>query len=255
MLVDLARLEYEYYECRPDPDSPDQMVSFGTSGHRGSSFRGSFTQKLIFSRSPRRSATPGKPEAPMVRSIWARTRTHVRAGAAHRARSPGGKRPSRRSFSARRRNPDAGDLAGKSSSATAVAPAGSPMASSSLLLTTRRTRRVPKNNPTHGGPADTDITEWIEARATKFYDVAMLDASGRPSPRPSMRTRRRRRHSLLDATICAMSLTWKSFAVPDFSLAVDSVGRRRGALLGNRSTRSMGWISSSIRGRTRPSRS
>src|SRR5438067_7005572 len=44
MLVDLARLEREYYERKPDLDDPNQLVSFGTSGHRGSPFRGSFTE-------------------------------------------------------------------------------------------------------------------------------------------------------------------------------------------------------------------
>jgi hypothetical protein len=34
MLVDLARLEREYYARVPDPDDPAQRVSFGTSGHR-----------------------------------------------------------------------------------------------------------------------------------------------------------------------------------------------------------------------------
>ena len=35
MLVDLARLEREYLEHRPDLSDPNQLVSFGTSGHRG----------------------------------------------------------------------------------------------------------------------------------------------------------------------------------------------------------------------------
>ena len=47
MLVDLARLEREYYERTPDMDDPTQVVSFGTSGHRGSPFRGSFTEAHI----------------------------------------------------------------------------------------------------------------------------------------------------------------------------------------------------------------
>jgi phosphoglucomutase len=47
MLVDLARLEREYYECRPEMDNPTQVVSFGTSGHRGSPFRRSFTEAHI----------------------------------------------------------------------------------------------------------------------------------------------------------------------------------------------------------------
>src|SRR3989441_5816030 len=47
MLVDLARLEREYYERKPEMDDPTQLVSFGTSGHRGSPFRGSFTEAHI----------------------------------------------------------------------------------------------------------------------------------------------------------------------------------------------------------------
>jgi phosphoglucomutase len=47
MIVDLAKLERAYYECRPQLDDPNQLVSFGTSGHRGSPFRGSFTEAHI----------------------------------------------------------------------------------------------------------------------------------------------------------------------------------------------------------------
>jgi Phosphoglucomutase/phosphomannomutase, alpha/beta/alpha domain I len=46
-LVDLARLEREYYERKPDLSDPAQRVSFGTSGRRGSSLRGSFTEEHI----------------------------------------------------------------------------------------------------------------------------------------------------------------------------------------------------------------
>jgi phosphoglucomutase len=47
MLVDLAKLEREYYGRKPDVDNPNQMVSFGTSGHRGSPLHGSFTEAHI----------------------------------------------------------------------------------------------------------------------------------------------------------------------------------------------------------------
>ncbi len=47
MLVDLAKLEREYYERKPDVGDPNQLVSFGTSGHRGSSLRGSFNEAHI----------------------------------------------------------------------------------------------------------------------------------------------------------------------------------------------------------------
>src|SRR5215469_6354532 len=47
LLVDLARLERDYYERQPDIADPNQQVSFGTSGHRGSSLRGTFTEGHI----------------------------------------------------------------------------------------------------------------------------------------------------------------------------------------------------------------
>jgi phosphoglucomutase len=47
LLVDLDRLEREYYRRTPDSEDPAQQVSFGTSGHRGSPLRGSFTEAHI----------------------------------------------------------------------------------------------------------------------------------------------------------------------------------------------------------------
>ncbi|MCC7340302.1 MAG: alpha-D-glucose phosphate-specific phosphoglucomutase [Bryobacterales bacterium] len=47
MLVDLAKLEAAYYEGKPDPGEASQRVSFGTSGHRGSSFQNSFNENHI----------------------------------------------------------------------------------------------------------------------------------------------------------------------------------------------------------------
>ncbi len=47
MLVDLAQLERAYYERRPDLGDAEQMVSFGTSGHRGTPLRGTFTESHI----------------------------------------------------------------------------------------------------------------------------------------------------------------------------------------------------------------
>src|SRR5271168_4159902 len=47
LLVDLARLEREYYQRKPEMSDPNQMVSFGTSGHRGTSLNGTFTEAHI----------------------------------------------------------------------------------------------------------------------------------------------------------------------------------------------------------------
>src|SRR5215831_21131942 len=47
ILVDLAQLEHTYYTKRPDIEDVNQLVHFGTSGHRGSSLRASFNEPHI----------------------------------------------------------------------------------------------------------------------------------------------------------------------------------------------------------------
>ncbi len=47
LLIDPARLERDYLERQPDLDDSRQLVSFGTSGHRGTSSEGSFNQAHI----------------------------------------------------------------------------------------------------------------------------------------------------------------------------------------------------------------
>jgi phosphoglucomutase len=47
MLIDVDRLERDYYDRRPDLGDPRQAVSFGTSGHRGTPLDGSFTEAHI----------------------------------------------------------------------------------------------------------------------------------------------------------------------------------------------------------------
>jgi len=46
-LVNIPRLVAAYYTNQPDPDNPAQRVAFGTSGHRGSSTKGSFNEQHI----------------------------------------------------------------------------------------------------------------------------------------------------------------------------------------------------------------
>jgi phosphoglucomutase len=47
LLIDVARLEREYYERQPENSDPNQRVHFGTSGHRGTPSQGTFTQAHI----------------------------------------------------------------------------------------------------------------------------------------------------------------------------------------------------------------
>src|SRR5919202_448371 len=47
LLVNVPRLVSAYYTHKPDPGNPDHQVAFGTSGHRGSSLKGSFNEDHI----------------------------------------------------------------------------------------------------------------------------------------------------------------------------------------------------------------
>ena len=46
-LIDVVKLERDYDERQPDVGDPNKLVSFGTSGHRGSPFDGTFTKAHI----------------------------------------------------------------------------------------------------------------------------------------------------------------------------------------------------------------
>src|SRR5437588_282791 len=50
-LVDQQALERAYYETKPNLDDPKQLVSFGTSGHRGKSLNGTFTEAIVITPS------------------------------------------------------------------------------------------------------------------------------------------------------------------------------------------------------------
>jgi phosphoglucomutase len=47
MLIDVGRMEKEYFDHKPDVGDPNQLVSFGTSGHRGSPLHGTFNEAHI----------------------------------------------------------------------------------------------------------------------------------------------------------------------------------------------------------------
>ena len=47
LLVDIDKLRKEYYTRKPDITNSAERVSFGTSGHRGSSLRGSFNEAHV----------------------------------------------------------------------------------------------------------------------------------------------------------------------------------------------------------------
>ncbi len=47
LLIDVAQLDNAFFTATPDPENPNQLVSFGTSGHRGTSSDATFTEAHI----------------------------------------------------------------------------------------------------------------------------------------------------------------------------------------------------------------
>ena len=47
LLIDVSKIEETFYSSKPDPSDPNQLVSFGTSGHRGTSSNATFTEAHI----------------------------------------------------------------------------------------------------------------------------------------------------------------------------------------------------------------
>jgi phosphoglucomutase len=167
MLVDLAKLEREYYARRPDMGDPNQLVSFGTSGHRGSPLHGSFTEAHILAITQaicdyrRGQGTDGP--------LYMGKDTHAMSGPAERTalevlaannvetiiQKDDGVTPTPVISRAilvynRGRNEHFAD-------GIVVTPSHNPPEDGGF-----------KYNPPNGGPADTDATKWIEDRANEL---------------------------------------------------------------------------------------
>jgi len=167
MLIDPVRLEREYFERRPDLDDPNQLVSFGTSGHRGSPLHGSFTEAHILA---------------ITQAICDYRKAHGTSGPLYM-----GKDTHAVSGPAQRTALEV--LAGNSVHTIIQQDDGvtpTPVISRAILVYNRaRSDRLAdgivitpshnppedggfKYNPTNGGPADTDVTEWIEGWANEL---------------------------------------------------------------------------------------
>jgi phosphoglucomutase len=167
MLVDVARLERDYFERRPDLADPSQTVTFGTSGHRGSPFHGSFTESHILAITQaicdyRRSHGTDGP-------LYMGKDTHALSGPAQRTalevltannvetiiQQNDGVTPTPVISRAilvynRDRNQHLAD-------GIVITPSHNPPEDGGF-----------KYNPTNGGPADTHVTQWVEDRANEL---------------------------------------------------------------------------------------
>jgi phosphoglucomutase len=164
LLIDVTALERQYYQRKPDVASPGQLVSFGTSGHRGTSLDGTFTEAHILAITQaiceyRQGQKTGGP-------VFIGKDTHALSGPAQRTalevlaangvqafiQKDDGFTPTP-VISHAILGHNRGRTAGLSDGIV-ITPSHNPPTDGGF-----------KYNPTNGGPADTDATGWIQDRA------------------------------------------------------------------------------------------
>jgi phosphoglucomutase len=172
LLVDLSKLETAYYDTKPDPAEPAQLVSFGTSGHRGSSLRASFTETHIAAitqaiceyRRAQRVDGPlymGKDTHALSHPAQ-RTALEVLAanGVETIIQRDDGVTPTpviSRAILTHNRGRSKGLADG-----IVITPSHNPPEDGGF-----------KYNPTNGGPADTDVTAWVQDRANDLLRAGL----------------------------------------------------------------------------------
>ncbi len=167
MLVDLAQLERAYFERQPDLNDRSQLVAFGTSGHRGSSLHGSFTESHIVAITQaicdyRRAQGIDGP-------LYMGKDTHALSAPAQRT--------ALEVLAANRVETIIQENDGVTptpviSRAILVYNQGRKQALADGIVITP-SHNPPedggfKYNPPNGGPADTDVTKWVQDRANEL---------------------------------------------------------------------------------------
>src|SRR5919108_2342577 len=164
ILIDVAALEKAYYQAKPDPANPQQLVSFGTSGHRGSPLDATLNEAHILAIS--QAICDYRASKKIFGPLFMGKDTHAVSGPAQRTalevlaangvetiiqRADGfAPTPSiSRAILVYNRQRKDGLADG-----IVVTPSHNPPADGGF-----------KYNPPEGGPADTDITDWIQERA------------------------------------------------------------------------------------------
>ncbi|NLG54198.1 MAG: alpha-D-glucose phosphate-specific phosphoglucomutase, partial [Rhodococcus sp.] len=166
-LEDLAHLVTAYYSRVPDPEKPAQQVVFGTSGHRGSSLDGSFnedhilatTQAIVEYRASQGISGPlflGRDTHALSEPAWTSAIEVLVANGVtvlvdSRDRYTPTPAVSHAILRYNSTNPEA------RADGIVVTPSHNPPRDGGF-----------KYNPPHGGPADSDATSWIAARANEL---------------------------------------------------------------------------------------
>ena len=177
--VDVAALLAAYHDLRPDPSVPQQRVVFGTSGHRGSSFDRSFNAWHV--QAVVQAICEYRRKEGVDGPVFVGIDTHALSAPAFESTievlaangvptyiSAGGEYTPTPAVSHAILVFNHGRESGRADGIV-ITPSHNPPESGGI-----------KYNPPHGGPADTDATSWIAARANALIEGGLRDVKRQP---------------------------------------------------------------------------
>ena len=224
ILVNVPRLVTAYFSNTPDPSVPAQRVAFGTSGHRGSSFENSFNEwhVLAMSQAICDYRTQQGIDGPLFLGIDTHALSEPAYASALEVLAANGVDVMLADKDEYTPTPaishailvyNRGRVAGLADGIV-VTPSHNPPDSGGF-----------KYNPPNGGPADKDVTGWIEAHAN-----ALLESGLKGVKRISLERARRaattHRHDFLNTYVADLGSVLDMAAIrgADISMGVDPLG-------------------------------
>ena len=224
MLVDVPRLITAYYTETPDPSVPEQRVAFGTSGHRGSAFDKAFNEWhiLAISQAICLYRTQKKIDGPLFLGMDTHALSVPALASALEVLAANGV-----------------EVMFAEGDEYTPTPA-----ISHAILTYNRGRKTgladgivitPSHNPPHdggfkynppnGGPAESAVTAWIEAKANEFLENGLRGVKRIPFER-ALRASTTHRHDYLNAYIIDLGNVIDMDAIrgAKISMGVDPLG-------------------------------
>lgn len=174
MLVDVTLLTAAYYDKKPDPSVAEQRVSFGTSGHRGSALKTSFNENHVLAIT--QAICDYRAQAGITGPLYVGIDTHalsepaqisaVEVFAANGVEiflATGGEFTPTPAISHAILTYNKGRTTGLADGVV-ITPSHNPPDNGGY-----------KYNPTNGGPADSDVTNWMQARANELLENNLRD--------------------------------------------------------------------------------
>jgi len=223
-LIDVSKLVASFYSQRPDPAVPAQRVSFGTSGHRGSSFDASFNEAHVLAIS--QAICLYRQAQGIDGPLFIGIDTHALSLPAYQS--------ALEVLAANGVNV----MTGKSGEFTPT-----PAVSHAILVYNRGRKtgladgvvvtpshNPPDNggfkyNPPNGGPADTGITGWIEAKANTLLETGLKEVRRIPFD-DARRASTTREHDFLEAYVSDLGrvIDLEAIRASGIRMGVDPLG-------------------------------